>query len=264
MPTRQQRRVKARAPLKKKHRGQLAFIAILVGLLALGTSGIVYSFFNKPEITRGAQPGDHWHAKYRIEICGAPVTPFRQSEGEIHTHDRGAQGDGQIHIHPKTPAFSLDNANLEAFLGVSETFLTREKGRNSLLFSDGTDYKDGEKCQGSDAKHKLVVQANGKPVKGHPGKFVLHHGDDIVIRFGPKPSKGASPMPNPQTAMQQRQGGPPGAGGLPGPEGAPPGAPTGPSAEGAPPEPGAPPAGELDPGSGGETGTNPDAGAGGP
>jgi hypothetical protein len=183
--SRQQRRARARSPLKKRRRGAIWFTAFLVALLAAGTFGIVFSRANPPPVTRGASVGEHWHAAYRIYVCGNRVANYPSVEGEIHSH-----GDGFMHIHPATPAFSGDNANLGQFLRLYETGLGQlPDGKKTLVFPDGTVFKDGGRCPNDKKRYNVELLNKGKKVEGDPGRFLPHEGDAIVIRFGPQGEK---------------------------------------------------------------------------
>lgn len=187
--TRQQRRAKARSPLKQRRRGGVAFLVFI--LLILFGGGYLVTLFrtNPPPLTRGASVGEHWHASYRIYICGRRVTNYPSIEGEIHSH-----GDGFIHIHPATPQFSGDNATLGSFLRLYETGVGEVSGKTTLIFPDGTRYQDGGRCPGSRERQNLEVLNKGEPIEGDPGSFLPHEGDAIVIRFG---NEGERPFPNP-------------------------------------------------------------------
>jgi hypothetical protein len=194
MPTRQQRRAKARAPIKRKRRGQMAFMAVLVAVLLGGGAATALLRSNPPPLTRGAIQGEHWHATYRIDICGKRLNPYPQNEGEIHTH-----GDGKIHIHPSTPAFTLANANLGKFLQGVETDIGQEGAKSYIRFPNGDKYQDGGTCATGGKPEKLVVELNHKQVKGSAFGLVLHDGDDVYIRFGPaaKGQATANPLQTP-------------------------------------------------------------------
>ncbi|HVL79992.1 MAG TPA: hypothetical protein VM840_00190 [Actinomycetota bacterium] len=226
MTTRQQRRARARAPLEKKRSG-LGFVAMLTVILLAGIAGVVFLRANPPKLTRGALATDHWHAALKLQLCGKPIGPFPPTEGEIHTH-----GDGQIHVHPKDPAYTGDNANLGAFFQSAESTLgLDDEGKRFLAMPDGKTYKDGDECPDLEGTHELVVLKNDELVEGDPHKLIIHDGDEIVVRFGPEPKPGTPPAPNPltemmqqfQQQMEQQQGGaPPGAEGDPaqgGPDG---------------------------------------------
>lgn len=193
--TRQQRRARARNPLKKRRRGAVSFLVFIL-LIVFGGGYLVTLFrANPPPLTRGASVGEHWHASLRIYICGKRVGNFPNVEGEIHSH-----GDGFMHIHPSTPQFSGDNASLGTFLRLYETGLgivpneDGEGGKRTLIFPDGTQYEDGDRCPGSSKRHNIVLENKGKKVDGDPGAFLPHEGDALVLSFGPR---GEEEMPNP-------------------------------------------------------------------
>lgn len=145
---------------------------------------------NPPPLTRGASVGEHWHASYRIYICGKRVENYPNVEGEIHSH-----GDGFMHIHPASPPFAGDNATLGTFLRLYETGIgVLPDGKRTIIFPDGTSYKDGGRCPGSKKRYNIEVLNKGKEIEGDPAAFIPHEGDAIVIRFGPE---GEKTMPNP-------------------------------------------------------------------
>lgn len=189
-PTRQQRRAKARNPLRKRRRGAIGFLVFILVILFGGGYLITLFRTNPPPLTRGASVGEHWHASYRIYICGKRMTNYPNVEGEIHSH-----GDGFMHIHPATQAFSGDNATLGTFLRTYETALGElTPGKRTLIFPDGTKYEDGDTCPGSKRRYNIEVLNKGKKVEGDPQAFKVHDGDAIVIRFGPE---GEETFPNP-------------------------------------------------------------------
>jgi hypothetical protein len=189
-PTRQQRRAKERSPLRKKRRGALAFLVFIL-LLLFGGGWLVTLFRSNPApVTRGASAGEHWHASYRIYICGKRMANYPTVEGELHSH-----GDGFMHIHPSTPAFAGNNASLGTFLRLYETNIgVLPNGKRFLTFPDGTSYKDGDRCPGSKKRYNLELLNKGKKIEGDPSLFLPHEGDAIDIRFGPE---GEKPFPNP-------------------------------------------------------------------
>lgn len=144
-----------------------------VGLLRTGESG-------GPE--RGAIVGEHWHAAYRIEICGKRLAPYPFVEGEIHTH-----GDGQIHMHPNTRLFANENANLGAFFRNVESAIGQtDDGDRFIILPDGSRYADGDTCPGSDEPRELEVLVDDEPITGDPAAYTPHEGESIVVRFGPE------------------------------------------------------------------------------
>ncbi len=187
--TRQQRRARSRGTTRKR-RGATVFLIFMM-LILLGGGALVAIFrANPPPLTRGASAGEHWHASYKIYICGKRMNNYPNVEGEIHSH-----GDGFMHIHPRSPQFTGDNANLRTFLLVFETTLVADPdGKRALTFPDGKTYKDGDTCPKSKKKHDIVVTNKGKEIEGDPGAFIPHDGDAVEIAFGPK---GEKPFANP-------------------------------------------------------------------
>jgi hypothetical protein len=164
-------------------------LVVLALLLVGGGAFGAFSVLHPPPITRGAIQGEHWHASYKIYICGKRLQNFPTVEGEIHSH-----GDGFIHIHPSSPAYTGDNANLGNFLMLYETSFTQDaKGRRVMTFPTGLALRDGQTC--SNHKHyKWIFTNKGKAIKGDPAKFLPHNGDVLVMQFGPK---GNAILPNP-------------------------------------------------------------------
>lgn len=189
MPTRQQKRARSRAPVRKRRKGQSVFVAVLLALVLGGGFTAALLRAQPRKVTRGAIQGEHWHADYTVEICGKTLADYPFVEGEIHTH-----GDGKIHIHPSTPAFTLDNANLGAFFQSVETTIGVRGSKRFIQFPNGDRYTDGGRCPGSSERYDLEVKLNGRGVDGDPGKLVLHNGDDVLVRFGPR-ATGERPNP---------------------------------------------------------------------
>jgi hypothetical protein len=160
----------------------------LIVVLALGFAGIVYSRANPPPLTRGASAGEHWHASYKIFICGQRLANYPSVEGEVHSH-----GDGFMHIHPSTIAATGVNASFGTFLRLYETSFSQESGKTSLVLPDGKTYKDGDRCPDG-KKQNWVMLNKGKEVDGDPSLFIPHDGDQITMRFG---KEGKKIMPNP-------------------------------------------------------------------
>lgn len=178
--SRQQKRARSRKPLNPRRKSGFWFAAFMTFVVIAGVLAVFLSKANPPPLTRGASIGEHWHASYKIYICGARMTNFPTVEGEIHSH-----GDGFMHIHPQTQAYAGDNANVATFLRLYETNLDVDsKGRRRLTFPDGTVYTDGYRCPNDHKKYDMVVTNKGKTVKGDPGAFLPHDGDAIVISFG--------------------------------------------------------------------------------
>ncbi len=166
----------------------MVLLIVMAVLLIGGGAFAVFSLAHPPPLTRGAIVGEHWHASYKIYICGKRMQNYPTVEGEIHSH-----GDGFIHIHPSDASFAGDNANLGNFLQLYETTFTEQNGKRIMVFPTGTAIKDGDVC--SNKKHyKWIFTNRGKTVKGDPAKFLPHNGDVLVMQFGPK---GDTILPNP-------------------------------------------------------------------
>jgi hypothetical protein len=193
--TRQQKRAHVRRPAPKRKRSSSGlFAGTMIALIIGGGAAAYVSVKHPPPLTRGAAVGEHWHATYRIYICGLRMTNYPTVEGEIHSH-----GDGFIHIHPATQAFAGPNANLGNFLRLYETTLGRlPNGKTQVRFPDGLNFTDGDACP-NDHKHYDVVLTNkGKKVKGDPGLYTPHDGDQLVLSFGPE---GTKLLPNPYSLV---------------------------------------------------------------
>jgi hypothetical protein len=189
--TRQQRRAHGRRAAPRRKRSSTGLFAGSMIALLIGGAGAAYvSLKHPPPLTRGAAVGEHWHATYKIYLCGHRVTNYPTVEGEIHSH-----GDGFIHIHPSDDQFAGANANLGNFLRLYDTTLGRlPNGKTEITFPDGSHFTDGDTCP-TDHKHYDVVLTNkGKKVKGDPGLYTPHDGDQLVLAFGPQ---GTALLPNP-------------------------------------------------------------------
>ncbi|MGH2347902.1 MAG: hypothetical protein ACRDFT_00385, partial [bacterium] len=144
--SRQQRRARTRAGQQHKRRTftpwfiGAAVVAAVVGLfLYLGAQPLT------PKI------GDHWHAGFKIIVCGERMPPLPASAGDIHSH-----GDDVVHIHPNRPDTAGRNATLGAFLRTVPLKVTR-----TSLEIAGKTYKNGDKC--ADGKTGTAsVLVNGK------------------------------------------------------------------------------------------------------
>jgi hypothetical protein len=193
--SRQQLRARSRSPIQQRRRGARVFLVLML-LVLLGGGGLIALFrANPPPLTRGASVGEHWHASYKIFICGKRVSNYPTVEGEIHSHS-----DGFMHIHPSTPAASGENASFRTFLLLYETSLSRnEKGKNQLTFPDGTKYTDGDRCPNDHKRYDLTLKNKGKEFHGDLGSFLPHNGDALVLAFGPE---GKKTMPNPYSKVK--------------------------------------------------------------
>ena len=186
--SRQQKRARARRTISPRRKSTVVLMIVMAVALFGGGAFAAFSAAHPPPLTRGAIVGEHWHASYKIYICGKRMQNFPTVEGEIHSH-----GDGFIHIHPSDASFAGDNANLGNFLQLYETTFTEDSGKRVMTFPTGLSLEDGDQC--SDHKpYKWSFTNKGKTVKGDPAKFLPHNGDVLVMQFGPK---GNTILPNP-------------------------------------------------------------------
>lgn len=144
----------------------LGGVVVVVGIVA----AIVVAITPQPKFP---QVGDHWHARYLVVICGKPLPDMPLTVGAIHT-----QGDGVIHVEPKTTAEAGRNANLGRFFASAGV----KFARNQIAFPTGRVYRDGDRCpDGTVGNIRLLV--NGEPNRAHE-RYVPSDGDTIVIQFG--------------------------------------------------------------------------------
>lgn len=129
---------------------------------------------------QGPRVGDHWHAAYRIELCGETLPPLPPSPGDVHTH-----GDGIIHLHPTTAATSGRRATLEAFFRTTQVRITE----SSIAVPGRPTYSNGGTCpDGKVGRLRVLVQKAGEgEFVEVPGflSYLPHDGDVIRIVFGP-------------------------------------------------------------------------------
>lgn len=167
----------------------------MVLLVAAGAAATYFFRENPPPLTRGAAIGEHWHAAYKIFICGKRMTNYPTVEGEVHSH-----GDGFMHLHPSTQAFAAENATVGNFFRLYETTIgQRPDGKREIRFPDGTHYADGDKCPNDKKAYDVVMTNKGKRVEGDPGAYEPKDNDQLVIRFGPE---GKEPLPNPYSRIK--------------------------------------------------------------
>lgn len=141
----------------------LLLLTVLVAVLVPAGSGA----------TAGPTIGDHWHAAYRIVLCGEEQPPLPVSPGNVHTH-----GDGLIHVHPQTAAETGANANLERFFAASGVVI----GKDYIQLPGGRLYRNGDPCTDGQPG-TLRVTVNGNEVADFL-RYVPRDGDTIQIEFG--------------------------------------------------------------------------------
>lgn len=146
---------------------------IRAGLLAAAVAvvAIIVAAASRPKTP---QIGDHWHARYLVVICGKPVPDMPFTLGGIHT-----QGDGVIHIEPKTAADAGRNASLQRFFASAGVTFARDR----IAFPNGMVFRNGDRCpDGTVGTVHLLV--NGRPNRSFE-RYVPLDGDIIVVQFSP-------------------------------------------------------------------------------
>ncbi len=128
---------------------------------------------------RGPGVGDHWHARFVIELCGKTQPPLPPSPGDVHTH-----GDGIVHIHPATAASTGRRATLRTFFRTTAVRIT-----DASITLPGQSYANGNRCpDGKVGTLKALAQSKGQgpftPLRDFLS-YVPADRDVIQIVFGP-------------------------------------------------------------------------------
>jgi len=124
---------------------------------------------------RGADVGDHWHARYQIVFCGWVLQPLPGSPGATHTH-----GDGKIHVHPGSREEAGPHANLGAFFRSASARLTP----SSLELPGWVPMRNGDQCPDHRVgRWRLWVNGRVEPAMD---RYLLQDGDEIRLEFAPE------------------------------------------------------------------------------
>jgi len=159
-------------------------VSISVLLVLLGGGFYYYYAYVRPSMTidpanyDGAVRGEHWHARYSVEVCGETKQPFMYSQGDIHTH-----GKGRIHIHPHSSATEGPKMNLKSFIESANGTMTDTSLVIPLSGIDST-----KECNGKPSE--FVVYVNGYRVE-NPTEYTPQDGDTVGFVIQPQ-SKGAN------------------------------------------------------------------------
>ena len=192
----------SQARTARRHRNRRRKRAIRLGLLvAVGLVGLLFIaglFAPGLPISIGTANspiiGDHWHAKYTVNVCDYELDPFPVSPGGIHSH-----GDGDVHIHPRSASESGENATLALFFNsiggeLTDTTMTLPDVYNTLGRVAGRTYSfaqdaAGEACpeltdeeRAGVGLRSLQVMVNGV-INETPSSYVPQDGDEIEIMF---------------------------------------------------------------------------------
>ena|SRR6266498_5799521 len=199
-------RIRARARRPRRGTSQW-FYGALASIVILGVGGIALTVADRgsadvppqPGNPSTGEPGDHWHAAFKVNICGEwiadPATFDVVHDNPnvrpgIHTH-----GDGFIHVHPFTSSEGGDNATLGRFLsyggwGASEDSIDLGTDRAAWagLSVDPSKrtFSDGDVCPANTEfagkKGRVVWSVDCKARTGNPSDIKLE--DHQVIAFG--------------------------------------------------------------------------------
>jgi hypothetical protein len=147
---------------------------LIGGAVALLAGGLLYrAVVGTTGAAAGPRIGDHWHAPFRVMVCGERVPPLPATPGDIHSH-----GDDVIHIHPSTSATTGRNATLAAFLATTTLRVT-----DSELTVGGRTYKNGDACPDG-RQGRVSVLVNGRAQESFLA-YIPRDGDRVEFVFGP-------------------------------------------------------------------------------
>ncbi len=118
--------------------------------------------------------GDHWHAVYKVYICGQRQPDFAFWQSGIHTHD-----DGVIHIHPFLPSEEGEGARLVKWFEYGGGKLTQSEMR---MPGSREEYRNGDECPGG-SEAVLRVFVNGEWLEDW-SEYIPQDGDRVQIEFG--------------------------------------------------------------------------------
>ncbi len=142
-------------------------------LIGAGVVAAVVGLF----VYLGAQPltpkvGNHWHAGFKVIICGERTRPLPASGGDVHSH-----GDDVIHIHPSRAETAGRNATVGAFLRTVPVRVTE-----TSIEVAGKTYTNGDRCpDGRAGRVSVLINGEARP---DFESYVPQDRDEIEFRFG--------------------------------------------------------------------------------
>ncbi len=130
-----------------------------------------------------AYEGDHWHAPYRVVICGEAQPLFPLSVGPLHT-----RGDGVIHVQPRNSGVVGEKANLAAFFESSGGELTN----TSMTLPSGETFTNGDRCPDGSIGVVSASQFNLRDsvrikTTTKPANYLPRDGQLLLIEFSALP-----------------------------------------------------------------------------
>lgn len=149
---------------------------IAIGIIAVTTVAIIVGINFARQGAGSPQVGDHWHAVYRISICGQVLDPIPSTSAGlgIHTH-----GDGLIHSHPASVSQTGGNADLDHFFQATGRI---EFSKDYIKLGD-QEFRNGSPCPPPDGPPGSVKMfVNGLP-NDRFEDYVPQSGDIIKIEF---------------------------------------------------------------------------------
>lgn len=141
----------------------VVFPALMTGVVVLGMFLIVVSRGREANATPPLL-SDHWHDAFAVYDCDTFLPPL--NDGPNTNHQIHAHGDGLIHIHPNSNAYTGRKAKLSVFAESTGMKLADD----SFELADGTKRKDGDKCGDDEGIVQLLVW---KPTQVDPSGTAL-------------------------------------------------------------------------------------------
>jgi hypothetical protein len=206
-------RIRARSRRPRRTQAQW-FYGALALIVVLGVVGIVFTVADRgsadvppqPGNASTGEPGDHWHAAFKVNLCGEwindPAT-FEQIHDNpnvspgIHTH-----GDGFVHIHPFTRSEGGDNATFGRFLDYGGWSISEDEidlGDDQTAWPglsvdpSKRTWTNGDECPASSQfagkEGRVVWSVDCKARTGNPSDLKLEDHQVIAVGFLPKGEK---------------------------------------------------------------------------
>lgn len=157
-------------------------LAVGLGIFLIASSASE----NKAASSDRPRGGDHWHAALGYDTCGTfqPNSNNNNAHIGIHTH-----ADGLVHVEPQNSADMGASANLGRFISGQKNVydMVLEKDKFNVPWSTDTkkEFKNGDKCPGSDVPGKVFIKlwdpGEGKTPKDSDG--TIFEGDPHSIRI---------------------------------------------------------------------------------
>jgi hypothetical protein len=176
-----------------------SYYGVIALVVVLGLVGTVVSRQRRENQVAQAgtvQPtvgGTPWNEAFAVYECGkfAPNITVKSDP-----HGIRSQGDGIIHISPKTKSVAGKNATL----GVYTSAVGMTLSPAEVKLPGGKAYNDGDTCEGGKG-HVYVKQfpyagaPTGTLLKGDPGEIRLADQEELVVAFVPSSKSKTIPAP---------------------------------------------------------------------